>query len=92
MSLTQLRYFVAVAEERNFGRAARRCSVSQPPLSRQVRALEDELGTELLRRTPRGAVLTPSGEVMLDRARAILSGVDDAVAAARAAAGFQPVC
>lgn len=86
MSLTQLRYFVAVAEERNFHRAAKRLAVSQPPLSRQIRALEDELGADLLRRTPRGAELTPSGAVMLERARDILASVEGAAAAARAAA------
>lgn len=78
MSLTQLRYFVAVAEEGHFGRAARRLFVSQPPLSRQIRSLEDEVGARLLDRTPRGAELTPSGRVLYDRARDILASVERA--------------
>jgi DNA-binding transcriptional LysR family regulator len=75
VSLTQLRYFVAVAEEAHFGRAARRLFVSQPPLSRQIRALEDEVGARLLDRTPRGAALTPSGQVLYERACDILARV-----------------
>ena len=78
MSLTQLRYFVVVAEEGHFGRAARRLFVSQPPLSRQIRSLEDEVGARLLDRTPRGAALTPSGRVLYDRARDILASVETA--------------
>jgi DNA-binding transcriptional LysR family regulator len=85
VSLTQLRYFVAVAEERHFTRAAKRLAVSQPPLSRSIRALEEEVGADLLRRTPRGAELTPSGAVLLSRARTILAEVEGAAAAARAA-------
>jgi DNA-binding transcriptional LysR family regulator len=84
VSLAQIRYFVAVAEEQNVGRAARRLHVSQPPLSRQIRSLEDELGAPLFSRTPRGMALLPAGEAFLDRARAILREVDAAVAAVRA--------
>jgi DNA-binding transcriptional LysR family regulator len=90
VSLTQLRYFVAVAEEGHFTRAAKRLAVSQPPLSRSIRALEDELGADLLRRTPRGAELTPSGAVLLTRARSILAEVEGAAAAARAALSHPP--
>jgi DNA-binding transcriptional LysR family regulator len=87
VSLTQLRYFVAVAEEGHFGRAARKVHVSQPPLSRQIRSLEDEVGAPLLERTRQGAVLTPSGRVLYERATAILESVDRARDEARRAAG-----
>jgi DNA-binding transcriptional LysR family regulator len=83
VSLSQIRYFVAVAEEGNVGRAAQRLHVAQPPVSRQIRALEDEIGAPLFTRTPRGMTLLPSGRVFLDHARAILNAVDRAVDAAR---------
>jgi len=85
MSLTQLEYFVAVAEERNFGRAAKRLAISQPPLSRQILKLEDEVGAQLLRRTSRGAELTEEGAVLLERAREILAKVAYARSAFRGA-------
>ena len=85
MSLSQIQYFVAVAEEGHVGRAAQRLYVAQPAVSRQIRALEDEIGTPLFMRTPRGMQLLPPGRVFLDRARAILAAVEEAANAARAA-------
>ena len=75
--LRRLRYFVAVATERNFTRAAQRLHVAQPALSRQVRLLEQELGVELLRRTTHEVTLTQAGQFLLDRAPALLTATDD---------------
>jgi DNA-binding transcriptional LysR family regulator len=86
MELRHLRYFVAVAEERHFGRAAARLHIAQPPLSQQIRRLEDELGATLLYRTTRSVELAPAGEVLLVRAREILAAVDGATEDARRAA------
>lgn len=83
MSLAQIRYFVAVAEEGHVGRAAARLRIAQPPVSRQIRALEDEIGTPLFERTPKGMALLPSGRAFLDHARGILEAVDRATDAAR---------
>lgn len=83
MSLSQLRYFVAVAEEGHVGRAAARLHMSQPPLSRQIRALESEVGSPLFERSPRGMHLLPAGLTFLGHVRRILSDVDAAVNAAR---------
>ncbi|MDO9409061.1 LysR family transcriptional regulator [Patulibacter sp.] len=79
LDLRKLRYFVAVAEERHFGRAAERLFIAQPVLSRQVRALERELGCTLLERTTRSVALTPAGEQLLAESRDLLGGVDAAV-------------
>jgi len=87
VSLSQLRYFVAVAEEEHMGRAARRLRMAQPPLTRQIRALEDELGVPLFRRTPRGMSLLPAGKVLLERARSALSLLERAVDEVRRSSG-----
>ena len=87
MELRQLGYFVAVAEERNFTRAAERLLVAQPAVSRQVRLLERELGAQLFERTPRDVLLTDAGEALLPRARDALAAVDSGRAEVAAAAG-----
>jgi DNA-binding transcriptional LysR family regulator len=85
-TLEQLRGFVAVAEEGNFGRAAARLRITQPPLSRQVQKLERALEVALLVRTPRAVLLTPAGEAFLPEARRMLSLADAAPITARNAA------
>jgi DNA-binding transcriptional LysR family regulator len=83
MELRDLRYFVAVAQHRNFSRAAEQLAVSQPALSEQVRKLEDELGAPLFVRTSRGVTLTDAGEAFLPRARDVLAQADAAADSVR---------
>lgn len=85
MELRQLRYFVVVAEEKNFSHAARRLNVSQPPITRQIRKLEEELGVVLFSRTPKGAELTAAGQVFLDDARQTLAQLTRGAERCRAA-------
>jgi DNA-binding transcriptional LysR family regulator len=83
MEIRHLRYFVAIAEERSFTRAAERLWVAQPGLSTQIRRLEAELGVRLFERHTRGVDLTQAGELLLERARIALAAVDAAAATGR---------
>jgi DNA-binding transcriptional LysR family regulator len=86
MELRHLRYFVAVAEEQNVTRAAARLHVSQPPLSRQIRDLEEELGVSLFHHSAKAIKLTEAGRIFLNEARAVLQRADEAVQMAKAVA------
>ena len=83
LKLKDLRYLVAVADQRHFGRAAARCFVSQPTLSAQLKKLEQALGVQLIERAPNNVSLTPAGEQIVARARRILEASDEVVALAR---------
>ncbi len=85
MNLRDLRYLVAVAEHRHFGRAAEACFVSQPTLSTQIKKLERELGVQLVERNPRHVLMTETGERIVERARIILGETDNIAEIARRA-------
>ncbi|MCT2585099.1 LysR family transcriptional regulator [Actinophytocola gossypii] len=91
MDLRLLRYFAVVADERNFGRAANRLHMTQPPLSRAIRRLERDLGAVLLERSPRGVTLTSAGEALYREARDLLERADRTRARVAEAAGGMSV-
>src|SRR2546425_9506721 len=86
MELRHLRYFLAVGEALNFTRAAAQLRVAQPALSRQVQDLEDEIGVDLMKRSPRGVTLTAEGKLLLDEVRELLKRADECVEKVRALA------
>ena len=87
----ELVYFVTVAQERHFGRAAERLGITQPPLSRAIRRLEARLGVVLLQRTSRSVQLTAAGDVLLTRSQELLAALDGAVAQTQRAHGRRPL-
>src|SRR5712692_5833082 len=86
MELRHLRYFLAVGEALNFTRAAAQLRVAQPALSRQVQDLEDDIGVNLLRRSPRGVTLTAEGKLFLEEVRELLKRADESMEKVRAMA------
>jgi DNA-binding transcriptional LysR family regulator len=87
MEFRQIRYFVAVAEEQHFSRAAHRVGIQQSPLSRAIRALESDIGAVLMERSVRGSRLTPAGTVFFQHAKSIIQYLDSAKEATLAVAG-----
>lgn len=83
MNLRALKYFVTLAEMKHFSKAADACFVSQPTLSTQIRKLEDELGVQLVERSPKNIMLTPTGEEIARRAMQILGEVEQIKTVAR---------
>src|SRR5215471_9961324 len=86
MELRHLRYFLVVGEVLNFTKAAARLHVAQPALSRQVRDLEEEIGVDLVRRSPRGVMLTAEGKLFLEEVRKLLKHANESVESVRALA------
>src|SRR5258708_27217646 len=86
MEFRHLRYFLAVGEALNFTKAAAQLRVAQPALSRQMQDLEDEIGVDLLRRSPRGVTLTAEGKLFLEEVRELLKRTDESVEKVRALA------
>src|ERR1700722_13179504 len=86
MELRHLRYFLAVGEALSFTKASSQLRVAQPALSRQVQDLEEEIGVDLLKRSPRGVTLTAEGRLFLDLARDLLQRADESVEQVRALA------
>lgn len=89
MELRHLRYFLAVGEALNLTKAAAKLRVAQPALSRQIQDMEDEIGVDLLRRSPRGVALTAEGKLFLDKARDLLQRTDESIEQVRALARGQ---
>src|SRR5213594_1343469 len=83
MELRHLRYFVHVAEEQHYGRAAERLRIAQPALSRQIQDLEEEIGFKLFDRLPRGVKISAAGKCLLEDARRILQQINEATARAK---------
>jgi len=92
MELRHLRYFLAVAETGSISHAAQKLFIAQPPLSAQIRQLEEEVGVPLLVRLPRGVALTSAGESFLTDARAILARSQDAGTRARRCMNSKLMC
>src|ERR1700745_1931149 len=86
MELRHLRYFEAVGEALSFTKAAARLRLAQPALSRQIQSLEDEIGVDLLKRSPRGVTLTAEGKLFLDEARQVIASTQKSVNKVRALA------
>ena len=88
MELRHLRYFCAVAEEKNMTRAAEKIFMAQPPLTRQIKQLEEEVGVQLVQREARGISLTPAGEYFWQQAQLILDKLEATVKESHGSRGF----